>query len=150
MPPKHPRTRRATARAAKVAKPSRNARGALASNNVDALPNSKGLATLPVEILQMIVEFIPDFPIPCKVLAELPREDTGYLMHRRKALHSLIQICRWLRRACFPMAWSSLAVIDDIWRQESLKDYDKSQATALVEQLEIVQIRNSALLSHIR
>jgi len=118
------------------------------ARQLDGLPNSSGIATLPVEILRLIVDFIPEFPVPCKALSDRPFLDPTPLLHRAMALKSLAETCRWLRQACLSMAWKSLDVCKDIWRKETLLDYDSQVAMTLTRKLETA--KNQGLSAHIR
>ena len=140
--------------AAKHRKSGRTAQKRKVSNKVDVTDasgashdpseslNAKGLATLPIEVLQMIINNIPSFPVLCTVFAHSPRDFPESMMIRKRTLHALIQTCRWLRRACLPMAWSSLDVVENLWHKHEMPDFEEKQTVEVVEQLEIVYIRN--------
>lgn len=121
-----------------------------AENDIPGPLNSKGLAALPVELLDLIVSFIPDSPTPFLALSERHRVNSSALFVRKRTLAALTETCEWLRKAALPSLWRTLDVCEDVWKMEQVEEWDKAQTAKLLQQFDLVGIRNPALLSHIR
>ncbi|KAK2462992.1 hypothetical protein APHAL10511_004979 [Amanita phalloides] len=114
----------------------------------DTLPihglNTKGLPTVPAELLLEILSYMQTMPIPCN--SEPIRAE---YKERSMALCALFQTCRSLRSALRPFVWERIEVCTangDTFSNRWCKDV----ATDLIEQLEIVTIREPSFASHVK
>ena len=106
--------------------------------------NSKGLSILPVELLLEILSYMQRSPIPC--LAGQPQVLTAEYLERSRALRGLSQLCRFLRFALLPLVWERV----EVCAINTPHAWCKALATDLVEQLEIVTIREPSYAAHVK
>lgn len=120
-------------------------------------PNTTALAALPVELLLLILSFLPGIPVPC----ELKDIDNPGTACRSKALVALSTSCRWIRATVQPLVWRTLDVCavsaDELRRRHALKPlkkdsqtYKKALATQLLSKIEIVTIREPIYASRVQ
>jgi hypothetical protein len=153
-----PARKKARKGASEVAQPSQSS-----SSITRTIANVKGLPTLPVELILIILSFLPHVPVPCRQRTLLT-DDTYFRNH---ALFALSQTCRWLRQIIFPFVWQSFEVCrlpslesSRAMQNSSQRAYTQSDevtstgsrhhsrkqsrilATELVKQIEIVTIRD--------
>jgi hypothetical protein len=70
------------------------------------LPCNGSFATLPAELILLIISFLPGIPVPYYQLT--PIADDTYF--RSRALFALSQTNSWLRKVVFPFVWESFEV----------------------------------------
>jgi hypothetical protein len=153
-----PTRKKTRKRAPEAAQPSQNS-----SSIARTVVNDKGLPSLPVELILIILSFLPRVPVPCRRRALLT-DDTYF---RNQALFALSQTCRWLRQTIFPFVWQSFEVcrlpppgtsqvtqnssqranapsdeVSSAVGRRNSKAQSKALATELVRQIEIVTIRD--------
>lgn len=115
--------------------------------------NTTGLPALPTELLLEIVSHFPVIPIP---LFRTKPYSAEYLA-RTQALRALSQMCMSLRRVFLPLVWQRIEVcaspmiIGNRYRRPIQRPpWVKELATELVQQLEIVTIRDPSLASYVK
>jgi hypothetical protein len=126
-------------------------------------PSRGPFATLPAELVLLIISFLPGVPVPYYQLT--PITDDTYF--RSRALFALSQTNSWLRKVVFPYVWESFEVChvpqtlpwlaaDDRGSQKKATDAPslpsssdkitrsdkKALATELVWMMELVMVRD--------
>ena len=117
--------------------------------------NTRGLPTLPIELLLEILSHSSEgtVPIPNRIANPLPPK----YLERATTLRTLSQLCRSLRNVALPALWEKI----EAWATTSEYPYpshtlrtrtgwQKCIATDLVAQLETVTIRVPSLRSYVR
>lgn len=104
--------------------------------------NSKGFPTFPYELHMEILSYFLSVPIPCMDIGILPAE------YRDKfdAIFALSQLCRTLRHMYHPLLWQSM----EACALRSGRAKNKAMATELVQQAEIVTVREPELAQSVR
>lgn len=110
-------------------------------SNIHCNAPTAGIQSLPVEIIDIIVSYIPAIPVPYTSPTLLTAS-----VSRCRTIAALSQTCRWLRFNVAHLTWHSI----EVCHADLLKPGDnhaKVLATELVRQAEIVSIRNPAFSS---
>jgi hypothetical protein len=105
---------------------------------------------MPPEILYNIVSQFGCIPIPFQG-PTLPKSIPQEFLERSQSLQSLTQTCQRLRIILLSLKWQKIEV--GVMEQPSRrwdKTYSRRLAFELIEQLEIVTIRNPSLANHVR
>ncbi|KAJ7627927.1 hypothetical protein DFH06DRAFT_964386, partial [Mycena polygramma] len=109
--------------------------------------NTPGLPSLPIETLDEIVSHLTSVAVPYSV-GERPFLCPTELEYS-ESLRSLSETCRRLRSVFLVRAWQHLQVCASR-RRLTRSRWPKELAEELVWQLEVVTIRNPALVLHVR
>lgn len=106
--------------------------------------NTHGLPALPTELLMIVANSLPSVPVPCPAHH---RPLSGTYTERLEMQRALSQTCRSLRSVFLPYTWQKIEVC-------ALNDrrtrWEKSLATELVAQLEIVTVRDLSLAKYVK
>ncbi|KAK2465562.1 hypothetical protein APHAL10511_002454 [Amanita phalloides] len=107
--------------------------------------NTKGLPTMPAELLLEILSHLQAAPIP-----NTDKLLDGRYRERNTVLRALSQTCRSLRSALLPLVWERIDVLNDSYHSGRASDWCKIMATDLVEQLEIVTVREPSFAAYVK
>ncbi|KAK2462994.1 hypothetical protein APHAL10511_004981 [Amanita phalloides] len=109
--------------------------------------NAKGLPTVPAELLLEILSYMQTMPIPCTCE---PMRARNKERERKMTLFALFQTCRSLRSALLPFVWERIEVYTPDTSRSFNNHWCKNIATDLIEQLEIVTIREPSFASFVK
>jgi hypothetical protein len=119
--------------------------------------NTRGLAALPDEIYLEILSHIPSVPIPISIDASHLDSYQEIRRSRHKALQSLSQTSRSLRRFFWRYLWQYIEVREgikimnkDILRNNDTKTAYRKYAKELLRQLKVVTVRDSQLAQYVK
>ncbi len=113
--------------------------------------NTRGLPSLPAELLLEIISHTTAGPIPSQAAHPLPAK----FLERSTTLRALSGLCRSLRRGLLPVLWErveacAISQATRNYHSQRAPRWQKDIATNLIDQLETVTIREPSLASYVK